>query len=127
MDIWDVRRLAHAAGMSMSWTVSDRPAGDGRPGNSYVIEPLDSSADSRWTIYYTEKGIDGHHEYFDTEDDACRWAAKVIEKDAALASAPVRVLTEQEIAKAAEVRKNFLEKMNIPDWKKIDPYAGGSR
>jgi len=117
MDIWDVRRLAHSAGMSMNWTVSDRPAGDGRPSNSYVIEPLENGADSRWTIYYTEKGIDGHHEYFDTEDDACQWAARTIEKDAAFAREPVHVLTDEERAESAEVRRKYLEKMNIPEWK----------
>ncbi len=35
------------------------------------------------SIYYSEKGIDGSHEYFDSEDEACRWAAKKIEEDVA--------------------------------------------
>jgi len=117
MDIWDVRRLADAAGMSMSWSVTDRPVGDGRPSNSWVVAPLKDGADSRWTIFYTEKGIDGRYEYFDTEDDACRWAAKIIEKDAAFAREPVRVLTDEERAESAEVRRKYLEKMNIPEWK----------
>ncbi len=101
----------------MSWSVNDRPVGEGRPANSWVVAPLEDGADSRWTIFYTEKGIDGRYEYFDTEDDACQWAVKKIEKNAALASAPVRVLTEQEVERAAEVRKKFLEKVNIPDWR----------
>jgi len=107
----------------LSWSVSDRPVGEGRPSNSWVVAPLEDGADSRWTVFYTEKGIDGRHVYFDTEDDACQWAAKIIEKDAAMARAPVCVRTAEERAKSAEVRKKFLEKMNIPDWREMDLFC----
>lgn len=119
MNIWDLRGVAQAAGKSMSWTVSDEPArpGSGRPASSWVVEPLEDGANSRWTIYYSEKGIDGSHEYFESEDEACRWAAKKIEEGAAAARAPIHVLTEQEEAQAAEVRRKYFEKMNIVDWK----------
>ncbi len=103
----------------MSWTVSDVPArpGSGRPASSWVVEPLEDGANSRWTIYYSEKGIDGSHEYFDSEDEACRWAAKKIEEDVAQSKVPLHVMTDEEQAASAEARRKFFEKMNVPDWK----------
>ncbi len=103
----------------MSWTVSDVPArpGSGGPSSSWVIEPLEDGADSRWTAYYSEKRIGGPREYFDSEDGACRWAVKTIEEELAQSKVPLHVMTDEEQAASAEARRKFFEKMNVPDWK----------
>lgn len=102
----------------MSWTVSNEPAavGSGRPASSWIVEPLESGNNARWTVYYSEKGLDSSHHYFETEDEACRWAVARIEEGAAADLIPARKLSEQEETQAAEVRKRYFEKMNIVGW-----------
>ena len=87
-----------ARGARNQFALNSTPrTGSGLPNDAVVVEPVE---DGRWTVYYTERGGIFDQRFFDSEDDACRYALTQVVHP----QGPGRQLTDDEADQAARLR-----------------------